>query len=191
MYAKVRIQGWNFESWNTFSVVELTFFAISFFDVGLVCSLSITAGLWCIIPRCRYCLVQRVSELQIVSLFIISIIGKELENLTPFFHCFSTSPIPFFQDENSKISHFDTIFQHDGSNSVRYAPYSANSGFYYVRANKKTQYLFTSLLYHSDLILTWDSHQQALVQLLAEHSSLFGLNVKVFGRDTSMFPGML
>lgn len=49
--------------------------------------------------------------------------------------------------------------------------------------------MFTSLLYHSDLILTWDSHQQALVQLLAEHSSLFGLNVKVFNRDTEMFPG--
>lgn len=65
----------------------------------------------------------------------------------------------------------------------------ANSGFYYVRANKRSQYLFTSLLYHSDLILTWDSHQQALVQLLSEHSSLFGLNVKVFKRDSEMFPG--
>ncbi|KAL7484304.1 hypothetical protein ACHAW6_009946 [Cyclotella cf. meneghiniana] len=88
-----------------------------------------------------------------------------------------------------KIQHFDVLFQHDGSNTIRYAPYSANSGFYYVRANKRSQYLFTSLLYHSDLILTWDSHQQALVQLLAEHSSLFGLNVKVFSRDTEMFPG--
>jgi hypothetical protein len=98
-------------------------------------------------------------------------------------------PLAFFQDESSKLSHFDVIFQHDGSNNVRYAPYSANSGFYYARANKKTQYLFTSLLYHSDLILTWDSHQQVLVQLLSEHSSLFGLNVKVLGRDTEMFPG--
>jgi len=99
------------------------------------------------------------------------------------------NPMTFFHNETSDAFKFDVIFQHDGSNSVRYAPYSANSGFYYVRANKKTQYLFTSLLYHSDLILTWDSHQQALVQLLAEHSSLFGLNVKVYNRDTSMFPG--
>ena len=98
-------------------------------------------------------------------------------------------PLAFFQDESSKLSHFDVIFQHDGSNNVRYAPYSANSGFYYARANKKTQYLFTSLLFHSDLIITWDSHQQVLVQLLSEHSSLFGLNVKVLGRDTEMFPG--
>jgi hypothetical protein len=98
-------------------------------------------------------------------------------------------PLAFFQDESSQLSHFDVIFQHDGSNNVRYAPYSANSGFYYARANKKTQYLFTSLLFHSDLIITWDSHQQVLVQLLSEHSSLFGLNVKVLGRDTEMFPG--
>ncbi|KAL7542451.1 hypothetical protein ACHAXR_012363 [Thalassiosira sp. AJA248-18] len=98
-------------------------------------------------------------------------------------------PMKFFHDESLSISAFDVLFQHDGSNSVRYAPYSANSGFYYVRANKRSQYLFTSLLYHSDLIINWDSHQQVLVQLLAEHSSLFGLNVKVFDRETEMFPG--
>ncbi|KAL7554504.1 hypothetical protein ACHAWF_017961 [Thalassiosira exigua] len=98
-------------------------------------------------------------------------------------------PLEYFHDKASETSHFDVLFQHDGSNSVRYAPYAANSGFYYVRANKRSQYLFTSLLYHSDLIITWDSHQQVIVQLLAEHSSLFGLNVKVFDRDTDMFPG--
>eukprot|EP00584_Thalassiosira_punctigera_P018171 CAMPEP_0172575534 /NCGR_PEP_ID=MMETSP1067-20121228/137261_1 /TAXON_ID=265564 ORGANISM="Thalassiosira punctigera, Strain Tpunct2005C2" /NCGR_SAMPLE_ID=MMETSP1067 /ASSEMBLY_ACC=CAM_ASM_000444 /LENGTH=572 /DNA_ID=CAMNT_0013368185 /DNA_START=288 /DNA_END=2006 /DNA_ORIENTATION=+ len=98
-------------------------------------------------------------------------------------------PMEYFDNKSSKVSQFDVIFQHDGSNSVRYAPYSANSGFYYVRANKRTQYLFTSLIYHSDLIINWDSHQQVLVQLLAEHSSLFGLGVKVLGRDTEMFPG--
>mmetsp|Transcript_1224 Transcript_1224/g.2043 ORF Transcript_1224/g.2043 Transcript_1224/m.2043 type:complete len:628 (-) Transcript_1224:58-1941(-) len=99
-------------------------------------------------------------------------------------------PMPFFQDKTDpKVANFDVLFQHDGSDSVRYAPYSANSGFYYVRANKRSQYLFTSLLYHSDLIITWDSHQQVLIQVLAEHSSLFGLNVKVFSRDTDYFPG--
>eukprot|EP00574_Skeletonema_japonicum_P006064 CAMPEP_0201719274 /NCGR_PEP_ID=MMETSP0593-20130828/4504_1 /ASSEMBLY_ACC=CAM_ASM_000672 /TAXON_ID=267983 /ORGANISM="Skeletonema japonicum, Strain CCMP2506" /LENGTH=574 /DNA_ID=CAMNT_0048209673 /DNA_START=207 /DNA_END=1928 /DNA_ORIENTATION=+ len=99
-------------------------------------------------------------------------------------------PVPFFQDSSDpKVANFDVLFQHDGSDSVRYAPYSANSGFYYVRSNKRSQYLFTSLLYHSDLIITWDSHQQVLIQVLAEHSSLFGLNVKIFSRDTEYFPG--
>jgi len=98
-------------------------------------------------------------------------------------------PLEYFQNQSSNLSHFDVIFQHDGSNSLRYAPYSANSGFYYVRANKKSQYLFTALLLHADLIITWDSHQQVLIQLLSDHSSLFGLNVKVINRDTEMFPG--
>lgn len=122
------------------------------------------------------------------------------ENWTP--HCLFTlnqdvdvvwlkDPMKFFHDKSSEFSTFDVLFQHDGSYSVRYEPYAANSGFYYVRANKRSQYLFTSLLYHSDLIITWDSHQQVLVQLLAEHSSLFGLNVMVFGRDTEWFPGAL
>jgi hypothetical protein len=98
-------------------------------------------------------------------------------------------PLEFFQNDSSNMTHFDVIFQHDGSNSIRYSPYSANSGFFYARANKRTQYLFTSLLLHSDLILTWYSQQQVLVQLLAEHSSLFGLNVEILGRGTEMFPG--
>lgn len=97
-------------------------------------------------------------------------------------------PMEFFNDK-SNVKDFDIMFQHDGSNSVRYAPSSANSGFYWAKASKQSQYLFTSMLYHSDLIITWDSHQQVLVQLLSEHSSLFGLNVKVFDRETEMFPG--
>lgn len=82
------------------------------------------------------------------------------------------------------------MFQHDGSAQTRYNPFSANSGFYYVRSNKKTSYLFTSLLYHGAIIRKSKSHQQVLVQLLSEHSSMFGLKVKVFdASQTDMFPG--
>ncbi|KAL7466259.1 hypothetical protein ACHAXS_006549 [Conticribra weissflogii] len=100
-------------------------------------------------------------------------------------------PLTYFHDEsNHDIQNFDILFQHDGSSQPRYNPFSANSGFYYVRANKKTQYLFTSLLYNGGLIRKSKSHQQVLVQLLNEHSSMFGLNVKVFDKvETSMFPG--
>mmetsp|Transcript_1784 Transcript_1784/g.3441 ORF Transcript_1784/g.3441 Transcript_1784/m.3441 type:complete len:608 (-) Transcript_1784:88-1911(-) len=100
-------------------------------------------------------------------------------------------PLTYFHDESNRdIQKFDILFQHDGSSQPRYNPFSANSGFYYVRANKKTQYLFTSLLYDGGLIRKSKSHQQVLVQLLNEHSSMFGLNVKVFDKiETSMFPG--
>jgi len=100
-------------------------------------------------------------------------------------------PVAYFHDEsNAAMQSFDILFQHDGSAQPRYSPFSANSGFYYVRANKKTQYLFTSLLYHGALIRKSRSHQQVLVQLLNEHSSMFGLHVKVFDkRRTDLFPG--
>jgi len=51
------------------------------------------------------------------------------------------------------------------------------------------RYLFTSLLYSQDIIRRTESHQQALIALLNEHSSLFGLKVKVLNRDEEDFPG--
>jgi len=43
--------------------------------------------------------------------------------------------------------------------------------------NPRTVYLFTSLMYHTDMID--GSHQDVLIQLMAEHASLFRLKVKV------------
>ncbi|KAL7493576.1 hypothetical protein ACHAWT_004447 [Skeletonema menzelii] len=100
-------------------------------------------------------------------------------------------PLEFFHDKsNTALQNFDILFQHDGSGQMRYNPLSANSGFYYVRANKKAQYVFTSLLYHGALVRKSKSHQQVLVQLLLEHSSFFGTKVKVFDKvETDIFPG--
>ena len=148
------------------------------------------------------------------------------------------NPLDFFHDEsNTEIQKYDILAQHDGSAQPRYNPFSANSGFYYVRsvivaeedhffmkpfaadtsmlrANKKSQYLFTSLIYdgyvenspvveissvkwfslhflsHRALVRKTKSHQQVLVQLLLEHQSMFGLKVKVFDKIlTKEFPG--
>lgn len=96
------------------------------------------------------------------------------------------NPIEYFESNHLE---FDLMFQDDGGHSVRYAPYSANSGFYYARYNPRSEYLFHSLLLSGDLILSTDSHQQALISTMNEHVSLFGLRVKVFSRDTDEFPG--
>jgi hypothetical protein len=82
---------------------------------------------------------------------------------------------------------FDVLFQDDGARSIRYAPYCANSGFYFVRFNQKTRHLLTRMLYAGDTIVTSGSHQQALNALIAEHASLYGLRVKILpGHE---FPG--
>lgn len=97
------------------------------------------------------------------------------------------NPLDIFHDKSSEFNDYDILFQDDGARSLRYAPYCANSGFYYIRKNPRTRYLFTSLLYSGDLIMATHSHQQALNALLIEHSSLYGLKVKVLSGEE--FPG--
>ena len=97
------------------------------------------------------------------------------------------NPLEYFALPAAK--QFDVFFQDDGSRSVRYAPYSANSGFYFIRHNDRTRHFLTSLLLSGDLILKTDSHQQALIAVLSEHVSLFGLKAKVLSRDEEEFPG--
>lgn len=99
------------------------------------------------------------------------------------------NPLEYFKDPQSPAVEYDIFFQDDGGHSVRYAPYSANSGFYFVRHNDRTRHFLTSLLMAGDLVLKTDSHQQALIALLAEHVSLYGLRAKVLSRDMEEFPG--
>jgi Nucleotide-diphospho-sugar transferase len=76
-----------------------------------------------------------------------------------------------------------------GNHALFYAPYSANTGFYYVRNNPKTRHFFNSVLMQGDLIFSTHSHQVPLVALLQEHASLLALKVKIFPRHEDEFPG--
>jgi Nucleotide-diphospho-sugar transferase len=82
------------------------------------------------------------------------------------------NPLEFFQDNSTSMYDFDIYFQDDGSRGLFYAPYSANTGVYYIRSNDKTRYFFNSLLLSGDLVVSTHSHQIALVSLLTEHASL-------------------
>ena len=97
------------------------------------------------------------------------------------------NPLKLFHDKKSKLHNFDALFSRDGATSPRYAPYDANSGFYYIRSNDKTKYMLLSTLYYGDLIEQTRSHQAALQAILSEFSSLFGIKIKVLGEDD--FPG--
>jgi len=95
-------------------------------------------------------------------------------------------PLKYF----SNITEYDIFFQDDGGHSLRYAPYSANSGFYFVRSNDRTRHFLTALLLAGgDMVISTKSHQQALIALLQEHVSLHGLRAKVLSRDMEEFPG--
>eukprot|EP00540_Astrosyne_radiata_P020584 CAMPEP_0116836140 /NCGR_PEP_ID=MMETSP0418-20121206/7928_1 /TAXON_ID=1158023 /ORGANISM="Astrosyne radiata, Strain 13vi08-1A" /LENGTH=337 /DNA_ID=CAMNT_0004465871 /DNA_START=147 /DNA_END=1160 /DNA_ORIENTATION=- len=93
-------------------------------------------------------------------------------------------PLEFFRSFHHD---WDMVFQEDGARSVRYAPFSANSGVYYVKSTPKTRHFMTQLVHNSDLVLSTRSHQQALTALLVEHTSMYGLKVKTLTRD--LLPG--
>jgi hypothetical protein len=90
---------------------------------------------------------------------------------------------------SSATGNFDLYFQDDHNQQPQYAPWSANSGFYYARNNVRTRYFFAALVRSTDLILRSKSHQAVVAALLAEQSSLFGLRVKTMHEHSRDFPG--
>eukprot|EP00591_Stephanopyxis_turris_P009357 CAMPEP_0195515512 /NCGR_PEP_ID=MMETSP0794_2-20130614/6554_1 /TAXON_ID=515487 /ORGANISM="Stephanopyxis turris, Strain CCMP 815" /LENGTH=544 /DNA_ID=CAMNT_0040643943 /DNA_START=219 /DNA_END=1853 /DNA_ORIENTATION=+ len=123
---------------------------------------------------------------KVVTVQLINMMGYDVLFQDVDMHWYK-NPLEAFHEELSPLHDFDILFQDDGARSLRYAPYCANSGFYYVRHNPKTRYLFISLLLQSDQIIAHHSHQQILSTMLTEHASLYGLKVKVL--DTMDFPG--
>ncbi len=85
-------------------------------------------------------------------------------------------PLDFFGGEIKAYADRDIILQDDGSRSPRFSPSFANSGFYFVRNNARTRYLFVSMLYSMGLVLESGSHQKVLIALMNEHSSNYGLD---------------
>ncbi|CAB9516554.1 Nucleotide-diphospho-sugar transferase [Seminavis robusta] len=98
-------------------------------------------------------------------------------------------PLPYFHNRNSTIYNNDAYFQDDGARSLRYAPYSANSGFYYLRNNQRTVNFLTQLVLAGDLIAKSFSHQQAMIAVMSEQMSLHGFKAKVLLREDEGFPG--
>jgi len=99
------------------------------------------------------------------------------------------NPVEYFLDKENPLYDFDMYFQDDGAHSVRYAPFSPNTGFYFVRHNTRTQYFFSNFVRTADQIMQSGSHQSALSAALNEHVSYRGLRVKIFPRDEDEFPG--
>jgi len=123
---------------------------------------------------------------KVVCVQLINYMGYDLLFQDVDIHWYK-NPLTAFHNTTSPLYNFDILLQDDGSRSLRYAPYCANSGFYYARYNDRTRYLFISLLLQGDMIAAKGSHQQFLVSLLADHSSWTGLRTKVLGHDD--YPG--
>jgi Nucleotide-diphospho-sugar transferase len=127
-------------------------------------------------------MMAKVICVQLVSMLEYDILFQDVD-MVWFKH-----PLEYFY-KLVEDTEYDIFFQDDGGHSVRYAPYAANSGFYYVRANARTRHFLTSLLMNGDVVVSSRSHQQVLIAFLNEHVSLFGLKAKVIPRTDVEFPG--
>ena len=128
-------------------------------------------------------MMAKVICVQLVSMLGYNILFQDVDII------WYRHPLQYFDTHQIDMNQYDIIFQDDGGRSTRFAPYSANTGFYYVRHNERTRHFLTSLLMSGDVISSTHSHQQVVIASLKEHVSLFGLKVKVLSRDTDEFPG--
>lgn len=91
------------------------------------------------------------------------------------------NPVEYFR--NPTLSEFDAFFMDDGARSKRFAPFFANSGFYFLRANHKTRHFMHSLLLSFDEIMAVRSHQHVLDRLLGQHAAAHALRVQVLAKE--------
>jgi len=132
-------------------------------------------------PKFIAMMMAKVVCVQVVSMLGYDLLFQDVDIV------WYKDPLDYFRRDD--VQQYDIFFQDDGGHSLRYAPYSANSGFYFVRHNERTRHLLSQLLVTGDLVLSTRSHQAALIALLSEHVSLHGLRAKVLARDTEEFPG--
>jgi hypothetical protein len=96
-----------------------------------------------------------------------------------------TDPIPMFgvtstrQFVNKPLDQIDSLWMDDGARSGRFAPYYANTGFFYLRATEKTKSLWDDMFFRYDYIASWHS-QQALTNMLLDNACQRGHVADVF-----------
>mmetsp|Transcript_45871 Transcript_45871/g.143533 ORF Transcript_45871/g.143533 Transcript_45871/m.143533 type:complete len:628 (-) Transcript_45871:61-1944(-) len=90
-------------------------------------------------------------------------------------HVWLREPWPYFRDDLN----IDAYFMDDGSRDSRFAPYFANSGFYYWRYNPPMFHLAKNIFKNAEILGATRSHQVVVNQALIEANSLYGVNVEV------------
>jgi Nucleotide-diphospho-sugar transferase len=97
------------------------------------------------------------------------------------------SPLEYFNNSTDKA--FDIYFQQDGIIRKINTPNGINAGFYYAKNNERTKYFFTSMLLSGDTLFLSYNDQIEIGVRLADHSSTYGLKVKVIPRTEPIAPG--
>jgi len=91
------------------------------------------------------------------------------------------SPFSYFKDYKSHITNapIEAFFSDDGQRSLRYAPFYANSGFYYLRSNERSIYFTWSIMTAFDSVQLLGSHQNVFTTRLIEGLGLGYQHTKI------------
>ena len=81
------------------------------------------------------------------------------------------------------LTHKEAFFSDDGQRSLRYAPFYANSGFYYLKATPRSEYFSWSIMTAFDSVQRLGSHQNVLTTRLVEGLGLGSSHVKILDID--------
>lgn len=73
----------------------------------------------------------------------------------------------------------DIFWTDDGAHGLRYTPFFGNSGFYYVRWSRRTEYWAWSVVTAYDNMHTSGSHQNVVTMRTMEAMDLLNLTVKI------------
>lgn len=75
---------------------------------------------------------------------------------------------------------FEAYLSDDGARAIRYSPYFANSGFYYLRSTESTRSFSYSVMLGFDILHATGSHQNVFTFRLLENAELFPAARKKF-----------
>jgi len=73
----------------------------------------------------------------------------------------------------------EAFFSDDGQRSMRYTPFFANSGFYYMKATERTEYFAWSIMAAFDSVQVLGSHQNVITTKLVDGLALSHPHIKL------------
>lgn len=115
--------------------------------------------------------------LKMVSVFLVNRCGRDALFMDADV-VWQANPLPILATYGE-----DTLWMDDVARSTRYVPFSANTGFYLIRANEMTAHFLYKVMLSFDLVVHWRSHQHVVNAVLQEHFSSLNLGVRVLPRE--------
>jgi hypothetical protein len=105
--------------------------------------------------------------------------GTDAQSLNASSSSSSSSSSPRWGTRSGAPPPPDAFFSDDGQRTLRYTPFYANSGFYYLLANRRTEHFAYSVVTAFDILQATGSHQNIFTLRLLEGLDLTQIRPKL------------